>query len=99
MNLIELSEFINSNSELFMTVDTSVIAKYMDFAKKYNGYYYVGGQVKLSPDEPITMEHIEQAKKINATAVVCHQMDYFALETSKKELAELEKIWKLITTI
>ena len=99
MNLIQLSEFINSNKELFTNIDTSFIQKYIDFAKKYNGYYYVGGQVKLLPEDIITMEHIEQVKKINATAVIGHQMDYFGLEISKKEMADLEKIWNIITNI
>jgi hypothetical protein len=96
MNLIQLSEFINSKKELFTNIDTNFIQKYIDFAKKYNGHYYVGGQVKLSPADFITMEHINQAKKINETAVIGHQMDYYALEISKKELTDLEKIWNVI---
>jgi hypothetical protein len=99
MNLIQLSEFINSNKELFTNMDTSVIQKYIDFAKKYKGYYYVGGQVKLSPEDIITVEHINQAKKINETEVIGHQMDYYGLVISKKELTDLEKIWNVITNV
>jgi len=91
-SLNELQIFICNNQELFEGIETNVISRYLEFSDKYGGHYYIGGQIKSLPQERIITENIEKAKKINATAVITHQMEYFSLIRSDSELVNLEKI-------
>ena len=86
---------VKDNEELFQDQNVKVISSYLDFAKKYGGKYYIGGQIVAHPDDNITYNNIEKAKKINENAVVCHQMDYFSLVRSKQEIIDLEKILEI----
>ena len=90
--LNELHTFVSNNQELFEGIETNVISRYLEFADKYGGYYYIGGQIKTQPDDRIIIENIEKAKKINENAVITHQMEYFSLIRSKNELVNLDKI-------
>jgi hypothetical protein len=91
-SLNELHYFVSNNEELFEEIETNVISRYLEFADKYGGHYYIGGQIKTLPDDRIINENIEKAKKINETAVITHQMEYFSLIRSKNELVNLDKI-------
>jgi hypothetical protein len=90
--LNELHTFVSNNQELFEGIETNVISRYLEFADKHGGYYYIGGQIKTQPDDRIIIENIEKAKKINENAVITHQMEYFSLIRSKNELVILDKI-------
>ena len=90
--LNELHTFVSNNQELFEGIETNVISRYLEFADKQGGYYYIGGQIKTQPDDRIIIENIEKAKKINENAVITHEMEYFSLIRSKNELVNLDKI-------
>jgi len=81
----------NRNNEI---INYSVLFKYSKFAKQYNGYYYVGGHIKLFPDEPITIDILENATKKNEFGdCECYHMAEIASQiTARKELIELKKI-------
>jgi hypothetical protein len=91
-SLNELHAFVSNNQELLEGIETNVITRYLEFADKYGGHYYIGGQIKTLPDDRIINENIEKAKKINENAVITHQMEYFSLIRSKNELVNLDKI-------
>jgi len=91
-SLNELNNFITNNKELYEGIDIDVIPRYLEFANKYGGHYYIGGQIKTFPDDRIINQDIEKAKNINENAVITHQMEYFSLIRSKNELVNLDKI-------
>ena len=91
-SLNDLNVFIGNNKELYEGIDIDVIPRYLEFANKYGGHYYIGGQIKTLPDKRIINEDIEKAKKINENAVITHQMEYYSLMRAKSELVNLDKI-------
>lgn len=48
--------------------DSDAIQYYLQYCDKY-GYYYLGGQHKMSLDTPITMEIIEKVKQANSNSM------------------------------
>jgi len=91
-SLNELNNFITNNKELYEGIDIDVIPRYLEFANKYGGHYYIGGQIKTFPDDRIINQYIEKAKNINENAVITHQMEVYSLIRSKNELVNLDKI-------
>jgi hypothetical protein len=91
-SLNDLRDFIDKNNELFENINVYVVEEYLKFSKNYNGSYYVGGQIKLLPTQPITNDIIKKAKSINDKAVPCHMMEVTSLINSKNDLNNLEKI-------
>jgi hypothetical protein len=79
----------NRNDEI---INYSVLFKYSRFAKQYNGYYYVGGHIKLFPNEPITIDILEDATKKNEFGEISHMAEIASQITARKELIELKKI-------
>jgi hypothetical protein len=91
-SLNELHEFIEIHNELFDDINVYVIEEYLKFCKDYYGSYYVGGQIKLLPTEPIKTEIINKAREINDKAQPQHMMEVSSLIHSKNNLNNLEKI-------
>jgi hypothetical protein len=73
-------------------INYSVLFKYSRFAKQYNGYYYLGGHIKLFPDEPITIDILEDATKKNEFGECYHMAEIASQIIARKELVELKKI-------
>jgi hypothetical protein len=73
-------------------LDYSVIYNYLQFAKQYSGYYYIGGHIKTHPDTPITTKSIDDATKINNESQPCHMMEVISKNRSANELNNLKKI-------
>ena len=68
-SLIQLSQFVPNNDaerEIY-TIDAEkyIIQKYIDDSKSSwaKGKYYLGGQIRVEPNEPITPELIAKAWK------------------------------------
>jgi hypothetical protein len=91
-SLNDLHEFIEIHNELFDDINVYVIEEYLKFCKDYYGYYYVGGQIKILPTEPIKTEIINKAREINDKAQPDHMMEKSSLIHSKNNLNNLEKI-------
>lgn len=91
-SLYELRDFIDNNNELFENINVNVVEEYLKFCKDYSGSYYVGGQIKLLPTDPITDNSIIEAKSINDKADPDHMMEKSSLIHSKNNLDNLEKI-------
>lgn len=91
-SLTQLEHFIKDNKELYHGINIDVIATYLDFAKCYGGYYYIGGHIKTFPNEKITAENIKKASEINKTTEITHQMEIYSQIRSIKELLDLNKI-------
>ena len=101
-SLNELEKFIKINKKLFDEfneecikedqIDYSVIYGYLQFAKDYYGYYYIGGNIKTYPDDPITETAIKQAIKMNIESEPWHMAEVESKNRCTKELNNLEKI-------
>ena len=91
-SLYELREFIDNHYELFENINVHVIKEYLKFCKDYSGSYYVGGQIKLLPSDPITDNSIIEARSINDKVLADHRMEISSLIHSKNNLDNLEKI-------
>jgi len=95
---INKKEFDKYNAECiannYEKIDYTIIAEYLDFAKKYcNGeYYYIGGHIKMKIDDPITEDVIKQAIKKNNESMPQHMMEVASKERYTKQLKELRKI-------
>lgn len=105
-SLIELESFIKINKETIDEyndeciknnrkeehIDYSVIFEYVKFAKDYYGYYYIGGNIKKNPNDPIKQENILKARKLNIEAEPQHMMEVCSQIRCAKQLSNLEKI-------
>jgi len=91
-SLNDLREFVETYNELFDNINVRVINEYLKFCKDYYGYYYVGGQIKILPTEPIKTELINEARQINDKAQPCHMAEVSSMLRSKNDLNNLEKI-------
>lgn len=91
-SLNDLHDFIEKHNDLFDDINVYVIKEYLQFCKDYYSSYYVGGQIKLLPTEPITTEIINKARKINEKAEPYHMAEVSSLLRSKNNLNNLEKI-------
>lgn len=91
-SLNDLHDFIETHNELFDNINVRVINEYLKFCKDYYGYYYVGGQIKILPTEPIKTELINEARQINDKAQPCHMAEVSSMLRSKNDLNNLEKI-------
>jgi len=91
-SLNDLREFVETHNELFDNINIYVVEEYLKFCKDYYGYYYVGGQIKILPTEPIKTELITKARQINDEAQPGHMMEVSSLIHSKNNLNNLEQI-------
>lgn len=72
-----------------------VIIKYIADSKKsyYNGKYYLGGQIQLSPDDLITPEKIQEVKDIRLTrGGPTNSAEAASMYRSERELETMEII-------
>ena len=72
-----------------------VIIKYLADSKKsyYNGKYYLGGQIQLSPEDIITPEKIQEVKDIRLTrGGPCNTAEAASIYRSERELETMETL-------
>ena len=99
-SLIQLSEFVPNNDaeRAVYTIDVEkyIIQKYIDDSKSSwsKGKYYLGGQIDLDPNEPITSELFAKAWKPfldGSCNDYCNSFEYASILQSKKGLISIEK--------
>ena len=105
-SLIDLERFITINKKTIdeyndkciknnvkeEQIDFSVIFEYIEFSKKYGGHYYIGGNIKKNPNDPIKQKYILKARKLNIEAQPQHMMEVCSQIRCTKQLLNLEKI-------
>ena len=100
-SLIQLSEFVPSNDaeRAIYNVDAEkyIIQKYIDDSKTSwaKGKYYLGGQIRVEPSEPITPELFKQAWKPfldGSCNDYCNSFEYASILRAKNGLTSIEKI-------
>uniref|UniRef100_A0A6C0JIB1 Uncharacterized protein n=1 Tax=viral metagenome TaxID=1070528 RepID=A0A6C0JIB1_9ZZZZ len=76
--------------------ELALLDKYMKTVNKH-GKYYLGGQIEMSPDWPITSKRIDQVKKENIRRSYeygepCNTLEIKSIAEKKKDLEIIEKI-------
>ena len=96
--LIQLEKFVLENdTELDIDKDKAIIQTYLnDTTSSWSkGKYYLGGQIPLDPNEPITPELIIKAWKPYLDGRCddyCNSFEYDSILRSKAGLTSIEKI-------
>jgi hypothetical protein len=100
-SLIQLSEFVPNNDaeRAIYNIDAEkyIIQKYIDDSKSSwaKGKYYLGGQITLDPNEPITPELFKKAwKPFSETGgdYFCNSAEYASILGAKNGLTSIHKI-------
>ena len=99
-SLIQLSQFVPSNDaeRAVYNIDAEkyIIQKYIDDTKSSwsSGKYYLGGQIKIDPNDPITPELIKKAWKMFADGgdYYCNSFEYASVLGAKNGLQNIAKI-------
>jgi hypothetical protein len=99
-SLIQLSQFIPVNdaerSIYNIESDKYIIQKYLNDANSSytKGKYYLGGQIQLDPNDPLTSEIIKRTWKAISDAgnYYCNSFEYASMLNSTAGLTSIEKI-------
>jgi len=102
-SLIQLSEFVPNNVDeraiYNIDDDKYIIQKYIDDSKSSwaKGKYWLGGQINLDPNEPITPELFKKAWKPYSEPdgnYYCNSAEYASVLSAKSGLCSIETIVK-----
>ena len=102
-SLIQLSQFVpkNDDERSIYNIDAEkyIIQKYIDDSKSSwsKGKYWLGGQIQLDPNEPITPELFKKAWKPYLEPggdYYCNSAEYASMLNAKRELTSIETIVK-----
>ena len=101
-SLIKLSVFVPQNEaeKAIYNIDSQkyIIQSYLDDSKSSwsKGKYYLGGQIRLNPDDEITPELFKTAWKMmdEAGYDYCNSAEYASVLRAKSGLNSIEKIVK-----
>jgi hypothetical protein len=100
-SLIQLSQFVPDNDaeRAVYNIETEkyIIQKYIDDSKSSwsSGKYWLGGQIKLDPNEPITPELFKKAWKPYCDGSCddyCNSFEYASIISAKTGLTSIHKI-------
>ena len=105
-NLIKFVPKGEEETQLFNSVNKTVLNKYLDDTKtSYNkGQFYLGGQIKTDPNEEITLENINEVREITKRNLVkyggpCNFMEASSIANSERMLNEIECVIKIYLKI
>ncbi len=102
-SLNELIKFKPANgfeADSYNKLNKEVLEKYLSDTKErwYGGQFYLGGQVKMSLDEQITLEKINQVREINRQRMIdcppCNGFEIASVANHNRLFDEFELILK-----
>lgn len=86
---------------LYNLIDKEVLNKYLEDTKnKYcEGKFYLGGQIKMGPDDEITLQKFNEVRKITKQRLIeyggpCNSWEANSIAESERNLNDAEKIVK-----
>lgn len=103
ITLIYLINYVPNNDierMMYKDIDIQVLSSYLQDTKlQYlGGSFYLGGQVKMQPDEEITIQKIDEVREISKQRLkdygYTNSFELGSITRSEKLLNELEKIIK-----
>ena len=103
-SLINLLEFVPQNDkerEILNPSKFTVLTEYLIDSKSSwsNGHFYLGGFIKMKPNEEITFKKIEEVKKLREKSYrenggPCNSAEMASIWRSERQLGEIETIVK-----
>ena len=86
---------------IYNSIDKSALDEYFNDTKKtyYNGQFYLGGQIKMGPDDEITLKKIDETRDITRKKLIeyggpCNSWEAASIANSERILNNAEKIVK-----
>ena len=108
-NLTSLLAFVPNNKieeKIFNNINTQVLTSYFDDTKSTwsNGTFYLGGQIKMNPDEEITLDKIKEVRKISKQREIEYagprnSWEAASFNSHNNRLNQMEEIIKAYTKI
>jgi len=100
-NLIAFVPENDAEREIFDSWRKDVLNDYLQDSKSTwsNGQFYLGGFIKMKPDEEITLKKIDEVKIIRAQRYIeyghpCNSVETASIWRSERQLFEFEEILK-----
>ena len=100
-NLIGFVPENDAEREIFERCKKSVLNEYLEDTKSSwsKGQFYLGGFIKMKPDDEITMKKIDEIKIIREQRYIeyggpCNSAEMASIWRSERQLAEIEEIVK-----
>ena len=100
-NLIGFIPENDAEREIFDRCKKSVLNEYLEDSKSSwsKGQFYLGGFIKMKPDDEITMKKIDEIKIIREQRYIeyggpCNSAEMASIWRSERQLAEIEEIVK-----
>ena len=100
-NLIGFVPENDAEREIFERCKKSVLNEYLEDTKSSwsKGQFYLGGFIKMKPDDEITLKTIDEVKKIRAQRYIeygyaCNSAETASIWRSERQLFEFEEILK-----
>ena len=93
----------NDEKIMYNKLEKQVLTSYSESIVR-NGSFYLGGQIKMNPDEEITLDKIKEVRKINKRREIeygkpCNSFEAMSILNSEKLLNQMEEIIKCYLTI
>ena len=100
-NLIGFVPENDAEREIFERCKKSVLNEYLEDTKSSwsKGQFYLGGFIKMKPDDEITIKKIDEIKIIREQRYIeyggpCNSAEIASIWKSERQLAEIEEIVK-----
>ena len=100
-NLIAFVPENDAEREIFCNCKKDVLYEYLQDTKSTwsKGQFYLGGFIKMKPDDEITLKKIDEVKKIRAQRYIeygsgCNSAEIASIWKSERQLSEIEEIVK-----
>jgi hypothetical protein len=100
-NLLEFVPQSDKELEILNPNSFTVLKEYLEDTKSSwsNGQFYLGGFIKMKPDEAITFKKIEEVKKLREKSYIeyggpCNSAEMASIWRSERQSKEIETIVK-----
>ena len=92
----QLVNFVSKDETEVIIINETVIQEYVEDIKSSwsGGKYYLGGQIKLDPNDSITDALLEKVHKINhdPNMYVCNSAEMASVFRARRQLSEISRI-------
>jgi len=100
-NMINFVPMTRQERIIYNSIDKSALDEYFNDTKKTycNGQFYLGGQIKMGPDDEITLKKIDETRDITRKKLIeyggpCNSWEAASIANSERRLNNTEKIVK-----
>ena len=100
-NMINFVPMTQQERIIYNSIYKSALDEYFNDTKKtyYNGQFYLGGQIKMGPDDEITLKKIDETRDITSKKLIeyggpCNSWEAASIANSERILNNAEKIVK-----